>query len=119
MILNKPCRTRVVILGEIWEIVLETKNPKFVCCDGYTDTSTKEMHIALLDPNDEDFMKDDQVKYRKLCIRHEILHAYLYESGLEGNAHINDGPWAQNEEMIDWIAIQFDKIKKTYESLDI
>lgn len=36
---------------------------------------------------------------------HEIIHAFLFESGLHSNSE-----WAENEEMIDWFALQFDKI---------
>ena len=37
----------------------------------------------------------------KKVIRHELVHAFLFESGLSVNS------WADNEEIVDWIAIQF------------
>ena len=52
--------------------------------------------------------KKDLKNYQRQVIRHEILHAFLYESGLEGNS------WAINEEMVDWLAIQFPKIEKAF-----
>ena len=53
------------------------------------------------------------------ALRHEILHAFLFESGLWDNTERNSGAWAINEEMIDWFAIQSPKIFKLYEELDI
>ena len=44
-------------------------------------------------------------------IRHELVHAFAYESGLAENS-----PWAFNEEMTDWIAIQFPKMLKAFET---
>jgi hypothetical protein len=50
-------------------------------------------------------------------IRHEIVHAFLNESGLGWNALPNERAWAKNEEMVDWIAIQFPKIAKVFREL--
>lgn len=41
--------------------------------------------------------------------RHEIIHAFIYESGLSSCAHVPPG-WAENEEMVDWFALQWEKI---------
>lgn len=38
-------------------------------------------------------------------MRHELIHAFLGESGLR-----SDSEWAENEEMVDYFAIQFEKI---------
>lgn len=43
-------------------------------------------------------------------VRHEIVHAFLDESGLQSSAFAVAGPWSKNEEMVDWIAIQGPKI---------
>lgn len=45
-------------------------------------------------------------KTEKLSLRHEIVHAFLYESGLNDSANSNCGAWARNEEMVDWFALQ-------------
>ena len=52
----------------------------------------------------------------KECIRHEIVHASLAESGLMSSSLSYGGAWADNEEMIDWIALQMPKIYKVWES---
>lgn len=53
----------------------------------------------------------------KHIMRHEIVHAYLEESGLSCCSRPVYS-WADNEEMIDWFAVQGPKIAKTWEILD-
>ncbi|MFD1464645.1 hypothetical protein ACFQ4L_00875 [Lapidilactobacillus mulanensis] len=43
--------------------------------------------------------------------RHELIHAFLCESGLAENSD-----WAQNEEVVDWIARQFPKLFETFKN---
>ena len=50
----------------------------------------------------------------KQLLRHEIVHAFLAESGLDCNSNVIDGAWACNDEMVDWIAIQGPKIYKAW-----
>lgn len=52
-------------------------------------------------------LKKDLQQYKNSVMRHEIVHAFLYESGLDV---CSKGAWAKNEEMVDWIAIQFPKM---------
>lgn len=52
----------------------------------------------------------DLEAYKRKCMRHEITHAFLYESGLSINSVTLDGSWATNEEMVDWMAIQGPKL---------
>jgi uncharacterized membrane protein len=53
---------------------------------------------------------------RKVTLRHEIIHAFLAESGLWGSS-ASIGAWAMNEEMIDWFALQLPKMLKVFEQL--
>ena len=48
-------------------------------------------------------------KEQKRLLRHEIVHAFLYQSGLSTNS-CEVREWATNEEMVDWIALQGEKI---------
>ena len=50
-------------------------------------------------------------------LRHEIIHAFAYESGLWGDSE-GTLAWAQNEEMTDWLAIQFPKMEKVFKECD-
>lgn len=78
--------------------------------------------IVIADTTEKEYfpyMSDkEQVIYRKEILRHEIVHAFLNESGLCGSTNKTGDGWAYNEEMIDWIAIQSPKIFKAYQEAD-
>lgn len=78
--------------------------------------------IVYADLNEKEFFEHMDVvskeRYKKEIIRHEILHAFLNESGLSDNSSNYDGPWTKNEEMIDFFAIQFEKIKEVFAKAD-
>ena len=76
--------------------------------DGYTDTSIKVCVIDNMQEEDP-ANKANLQEHKKGVVRHELIHAFLYESGLDGNT------WATNEEMVDWVALQFPKLLKAFE----
>lgn len=80
-------------------------------CGGYCNWATKEIVIAKFDS----LADSDEAKAKNKCLnlRHEIIHAFLSESGLAFNRKSADC-WAKNEEMVDWIAIQSPKIYKAW-----
>lgn len=80
-------------------------------CDGYCDTSVKKIVIGTFDEAPGSL--ENLNEYRKKVIRHELIHAFLFESGLGCNS------WADKEEIVDWIAIQFPKLLKTFESTNL
>lgn len=111
---------KVNILGTDYEIVSGSREeyPILKVADGYTDTSIKK--LVILDCNTlekDDANIKDLVSYEKKVTRHEIIHAFLYESGLWVNSNDVE-QWAMNEEMIDWLAIQFPKIYKAFKDAD-
>lgn len=79
--------------------------------DGWCDTQAKEI-LLFNYKQDPDSVKD-LVAYQKKVLRHEIVHAFLYESGLWQSSY-GSNCWAQNEEMVDWIAIQEPKLNKAF-----
>lgn len=83
--------------------------------DGYTDFSAHEI-ILCNQKNDCEFR--DYENYKKSVLRHELIHAFLYESGLDASFSVAES-WAINEEMCDWFAIQSPKIFKVFQELDI
>lgn len=83
---------------------------------GYTDYSTHEIVVCNKRDNTE---IQDYENYKKLILRHEIIHAFLFESGLDSSSLSVDVPWAINEEMVDWFAIQSPKIFKVFQELCI
>lgn len=83
---------------------------------GYCSAITKEIGICDMTTfkDWEDEPKEDCQEQQKLVLRHEIVHAFLNESGLSSNS--NDvTAWARNEEMVDWIALQGQKIYKAWQ----
>ena len=77
-----------------------------------------DRHIFIKRYNDKDTTAEGSERCDKDTLRHEIIHAYLSESGLSANASHCYGSWAENEEMVDWFAIQSPKIYKTFMELD-
>lgn len=88
---------------------------------GYCGEDSKLIVIA--DMSEEKYFSDmnekEKKSYRKRTLRHEIIHAFLNESGLSDNSNRFDGAWAKNEEMVDWFAIQSSKIFKVFVELGI
>lgn len=84
------------------------------CCDD-------EPLIVIADTNEEEYFKNYTDKEKKLfykvTLRHEITHAFFNESGLQNSSNRYEGAWARNEEMVDWIAIQFPKMMKAFEEV--
>lgn len=63
--------------------------------DGWCDPSVKEILIFNYKQSAESVK--DLIAYQKKVLRHEIVHAFLYESGLWQNAY-GSKCWAKNEE---------------------
>uniref|UniRef100_UPI004057A15C hypothetical protein n=1 Tax=Acetatifactor sp. TaxID=1872090 RepID=UPI004057A15C len=80
--------------------------------NGYCDESTKKIVVGAFKPGEEKL--EDLHIYQKKVLRHEITHAFLFESGLaECSGRV--GSWATNEEMVDWIAHQHNKLHAAFE----
>jgi hypothetical protein len=103
------------VLGAEYEIVFSNKEKdlKLNNCDGYCDDTLHKIVVLDCEEMKTDIMaKGDPDNYKQKVLRHEIIHAFLFESGLSLNSD-----WADNEEMIDWIAYQLPKIQKALESI--
>ena len=114
------------ILGTEYEILYRDYADDYMFtengCDGYCDDVEKIIVIGNMKtfPRWEKETEEYCNKFQKCTLRHEIIHAFLNESGLQDNSGmINNIGWARNEEMIDFFAIQFPKIKKVFDDLDI
>lgn len=97
---------KVKILGTEYEVIKDAEEkdyPQLKKCDGFTDFSIKRIVVADFDKDESSV--DDIDWYKKKVLRHELVHAFIHESGLAENCD-----WARNEELTDWIAIQFEKI---------
>ena len=104
---------KINILGTEYKLIYKRpdEDPRFCSGDGYTDASIKELVVDDMSAHkDEVDAQADLLAYRDQVVRHEIIHAFLAESGL---GVCSD--WATNEELVDWIAIQLPKITKACE----
>lgn len=80
--------------------------------DGYCDKTTKL--IVITKKTDECDLGDFEV-YRRKILRHEIVHAFLFESGLHENfTHPTHG---HDELYVDWIAVQFPKMLEVFKKV--
>lgn len=101
------------ILGQDYTVEFRSKETDKILekIDGYADFYAKLIVIN----NDRDGNIHDYEAYHRQCLRHEIIHAFLYESGLAYNSTPVESPWAMNEEMVDFFAIQGLKIYKAWQ----
>nr|DAF80502.1 MAG TPA: Methyltransferase FkbM domain [Bacteriophage sp.] len=112
---------KIDILGTEYKVVQGSQAtlPELADVDGYTDTSTKTIVVDdMKSIINEKGMKKNLEEHKKAIMRHEVIHAFLFESGLAENSNTSDA-WAVNEEMVDWLAIQAPKIYKTFQKLNI
>lgn len=100
-------KDKVNILGEEWEIINEVNQDKCVKNDASGLCEWCERKILLDNWEETERSLNNPNEYKKITLRHEIIHAFLFESGL---AHNSD--WATNEEMVDFFARQFPKMMK-------
>jgi hypothetical protein len=105
---------RIDILGSAWRVQFrEQKQDKTLEeCDGYCDAS--ENLIVVKIPEEDAMSLGNLENYQKKVLRHEIFHAFLFESGM-GHCSSPVDCWATNEEMVDWFAIQSPKIFRVFQ----
>jgi len=78
--------------------------------DGYADYYTKTIRYENnYNENHPNAIKDHNA-LKNTVKRHEIIHAFLYESGA--------GEWANNEFITEWIAVQFPKLLKVFNEVN-
>lgn len=116
---------KIFVLGTEYQVFTKVKLEDDLCLKekqlaGYCNSISKT--IVIGDASTFESCKYDSPStretYEKATLRHEIVHAFMYESGLDSSALTYDGPWATNEEMIDWFAAQGQKIFSAWEDAD-
>jgi hypothetical protein len=103
---------KIDILGTTYTIEEKAKDEDsfLESCAGYCDKTTKKIVILNNDPESE---LDDYGWFKKKVTRHEIIHAFLFESGLHENWYHKDA--GHDETVVDWIAVQFPKMLRVFE----
>lgn len=110
----------ISILGTKYSIskVKYDQDPDFAqhSINGYCDPTLKQIVICDMStyPGYENCTKESKAITEQDTLRHEIVHAFFNESGLQDCCLQPNGPWAKNEEMIDWIALVGPKIMKAW-----
>ena len=107
---------KINVLGTEYTIkVLSVAEDSFLeKADGYCDKTTKEIVVKAEDKENE---LGNYAEYMKKVKRHEIVHAFLFESGLQENFKHAD-EWGHEETMVDWIAVQFPKMLVAFKEAD-
>ena len=102
---------KVQVLGTEYTIrvIDRTKDSNLERMDGYCDHSAKKIVIDTFQKM-QGALENMEV-YKKRVIRHELVHAFLFESGL------TEESWARNEEIVDWIAYQFPKLLEAFKKV--
>lgn len=101
------------ILGQTYTVLFsdEKDYPKLSQADGYLEPYSK--HIVIAVRQEQDLMTVADIhEYQKKVLRHELVHAFMYESGLGECSE-----FGLNEELTDWLAIQLPKIFNATEEL--
>lgn len=103
---------KVNILGTEYKITLKELKDSDV--DGFTDYTEKA--IVIRSDNYNEVGNFEWLQKKQL--RHELIHAFMAESGLQSNwEHVQK--FGHDETTVDWIAIQSPKMFKVFQELDI
>lgn len=99
----------ISILGRPYEIREATADtdPLLKEMDGYCDRTIAVCVVDTMDKTESNSVAD-LMAYKRKVTRHELIHAFLAESGLQ-----TECSWAC-EEMVDWVANQFPKMVKAF-----
>lgn len=100
----------ITILGTEYTIerATELEDPAMVGASGYTDRTSKRIVLG-------DFQRtraldsDDVAAEESETMRHEIIHAFFFESGLE--------EYGNDETLVQWLAMQLPKISEVLEEI--
>ena len=106
---------KIDIIGSSWEVRLreEHEDERLKDCSGFTDWTSRT--IVMLDVRKSSNLGRQDVYMRKV-LRHEIVHAFMFESGL-GDDWTHE-QYGQEETVVDWIAYQLPKLSATAEKAE-
>ena len=110
-------KEKISILGQEYTIFKGTEKqyPTLKDANGYVDLYAKKIIIdETFGSPDSGFKSEKPVLVINHLYRHEIIHAFFSESGISYNL-TNE----EEEALVDWIALQFPKMKKVFADLDV
>lgn len=110
------------ILGTKYMIQYKTSNEdkSLEECGGYCDFFDSRIIVKRFSEEDlkDKYITKNEDNFVKTVLRHEIVHAFLFEAGLANDSNSSQS-WATNEEMVDWIAIISPKMFKVFQQLEL
>ena len=105
----------ISVLGTDYRIFLdvpEGEDPSLKEFLGYCDETS---HLIAVCARDAQSDLDDYAQLRKRIIRHELIHAFLFESGLGADSHWHADGHNHPEQTVDWFARQFPKLLEAFQ----
>ena len=111
--------TKINVLGTEYTIYEKTEEQDYRLkdCDGFCDKTSKEIVVIKIIDDNCDLHKPKW--YTDKLLRHEIVHAFLFESGMHECTNWDAKESCHNEQLVDWIAVQWHKIDEVYKQLEI
>lgn len=108
--MNTFKKKKVAILGTEYSVsyLKKVKYCREYGCDGYTDGVAKVIKVQM----------SESPEYDKKVMRHELIHGFLFESGLAGGQHVRPADETHDEQQVDWMAVMLPKIVKICEELE-
>lgn len=123
-ILGTKYEFKILWVSEAYDTDADAKKLADNGLAGYHDGYEKKIVISSLDdykyhPQFANASFNCKLQSIKEIIRHEIVHAFLDESGLKQETDSKDIPWQRNEVCVDWIAIQSPKMFKVFKECNL
>lgn len=106
---------KINILGSEWTVVRTNRaeEKRLEDKDGFCDFSVRLICINWYQVDNEDLDQQWDIDvHNRNVLRHEIVHAFLFESGLGENW--KHDTFGHDETMVDWIAMQGPKLYKAW-----
>lgn len=94
---------QIDILGKKYLILKNEELPEDV--DGVCDKYGRIIKIAPVEKMKNPLTPHQEHKRKKAVLRHEIIHAFLFESGLES--------YCDDEVLVDWLTLKLPEIVET------
>lgn len=106
------------VLGTQYGIYLDVPDSEdklLLSCEGYCDKTTKRIVVRRGD----DCNLGDAAEYHKYVVRHELIHAFLFESGIGGDTIWDIEGQEHPEHMVEWVGMQFPKLIKAFQEAGV
>ena len=103
---------QITVLGETYTIETRDADSDKLLerADGYTDRSARTIVLAAISDR---VTLDNKLRYQAEVLRHEIVHAFIAESGIQ---NLTDYGHDDDEGVVDWFARMGPKIAAVWQA---